>query len=61
MAYNHLVEQLIEINKKILAVSNQIENEKQADFNKQICIDDLNNIIRKLDHIVEHLETETSK
>lgn len=56
MAYTHLVGQLIEISKKTAEISTVIESEKQADFNKQLCIDDLNQIIQQLDHIVEHLE-----
>lgn len=58
MAYTHLVTELIEANKKIQQISNKIENENQAAFDKQSCIDDLNNVIRKLDHIVEHLEAD---
>jgi hypothetical protein len=51
-----IVESLTEANKKILEISNKIENENLLGSNKQGCIDDLNRLIRQLDHIVETLE-----
>jgi hypothetical protein len=56
MGSKHIVEILVETNKKITQITNQIENAKSSGADRQIWIDDLNTIISQLDHIVEHLE-----
>lgn len=54
MSNQHLVELLVEADKKIVAVSNAIENNTSQN-DKQAWIDDINEVIRQLDHIVEKL------
>lgn len=56
MAGKHIVELLVEANKKIVQITDQIENEKSSDHDRQTWISDLNTVIRQLDHIVEDLE-----
>lgn len=55
MSNQHLVELLVEADKKIVAVSNAIEN--GTENNKQAWVDDINDVIRQLDHIVEKLSS----
>lgn len=56
MPNQHIVELLVEADKKIIAVSNEIEN-NMSENNSQVWIDNINDIIRKLDHIVEKLSS----
>lgn len=56
MGSKHIVEKLIEANKKISQITNKMESHSTADTDQQAWIDDLNSIIRQLDHIVEDLE-----
>jgi polyhydroxyalkanoate synthesis regulator phasin len=56
MASKHIVEELIEANKKISQTINKMENNQSSNTDRQTWIDDLNGIIRQLDHIVEDLE-----
>lgn len=53
MANKHIVELLIEANKKISEISNRVENENSV--NRQKIIDEINIVIRQLDHVVEQL------
>jgi hypothetical protein len=53
MANKHIVELLIEANKKISEISNKVENENSV--NRQKIIDEINIVIRQLDHVVEQL------
>lgn len=55
MSDRHIVELLIEANKKIGKTIDQLENESAATSERQHVIDDLNDIIRDLDHVVENL------
>jgi|GEM_PF-6686655 len=54
MAHTYLAEKLIEANKRISSIIDDL----QKDSNESIgqIIDDLNTLIRTLDHIVEELE-----
>lgn len=54
MGNKQIVESLIEANKKINQVINKLQNEESSD--RKASIDDINGVIRQLDHIVEHLE-----
>jgi len=56
MAGKHIVEILTETNKKISDIIDNIQN-KSSD--KNVWINDLNSIIRQLDHAVEELEKNT--
>lgn len=56
MGQRHIVELLIAANKKISAMIDKKEDEAAFKVNKQAWIDDLNSIIRQLDHIVEDME-----
>lgn len=53
MAGKHVIEVLTETNNKISEVIDKIQNEAS---DKKIWINDLNSIIRQLDHAVEDLE-----
>lgn len=53
MANKHIAELLIEANKKIFEISNKVENDVSP--NKQKLIDEVNTVIRQLDHVVEQL------
>ncbi len=53
MAGKHVIEVLTETNNKISAIIEKIQNQSS---DKSIWINDLNNIIRQLDHAVEDLE-----
>lgn len=53
MENKHLIEILIEANQSI---SNMIDKMQNEASDRQACIDELNTIIRKLDHTVESLE-----
>lgn len=55
MGNKHIAEQLIEANKTISQLITKLEDE-QSPSDRQACINNLNDIIRQLDHIVEHLE-----
>lgn len=55
MASKHIAEVLIEANKKISTIITKMQGDA-ASHDKQKWIDDLNTIIRSLDHIVEELE-----
>ena len=56
MGSKHIVEKLIEANKKISQITNKMEGGSDVGVDRQTWIDDLNSIIRQLDHIVEDLE-----
>jgi len=56
MGSKHIVEKLIEANKKISQITNKMEGGSDVGADRQTWIDDLNSIIRQLDHIVEDLE-----
>lgn len=56
MAKKHIAELLIEVNKKVSDITDKLLADDHAGSDKQDCIDDLNNIIRQLDHVVEELE-----
>lgn len=56
MGNKHIVESLIEANKKISQIIDKTQIEDSMNPNRQVWIDDLNTIIRQLDHIVEELE-----
>lgn len=56
MGNKHIAELLIEANKKITKITDNLENEAANSNAKQEWIDDLNTIIRQLDHVVEELE-----
>jgi exonuclease VII small subunit len=56
MGSKHIAELLIEANKKISQITNTMENDDSSEKDHQAWIDDLNAIIRQLDHIVESLE-----
>lgn len=53
MASKHVVEVLTETNNKISEIIDKIQTESS---DKKIWINDLNTIIRQLDHAVEDLE-----
>lgn len=59
MSHTHLVALLVEADKKIVDVSNQIENSTSEDT--QQWIDGINEVIRQLDHIVEELSSHSNK
>jgi hypothetical protein len=59
MGNKHIVESLIEANKKISQIIDKTQNEEEFKLNRQTWIDDLNAIIRQLDHLVEDLEKNT--
>lgn len=59
MGNKHIVESLIEANKKISQIIDKSQKEDEFKLNRQAWIDDLNAIIRKLDHLVEDLEKNT--
>ena len=56
MANKHINETLIEANKSISTIIDKVEKGIASPQDKQQWIDDLNTIIRQLDHIVEDLE-----
>lgn len=56
MGVKHIVETLIEANKKISQIIDKAEDESAFSSHKQAWIDDINTIIRQLDHTVEELE-----
>ena len=56
MGSKHIAELLIEANKKISNITAQLEKEDSSIKDRQGWIDDLNTIIRQLDHAVEELE-----
>ena len=60
MGTKHIAEVLIEANKKISNVINKMEREENSQVDIQTSIDDLNGIIRSLDHLVEDLEKKIS-
>ncbi|HVW98998.1 MAG TPA: hypothetical protein VHA52_00940 [Candidatus Babeliaceae bacterium] len=54
MSGKHVAEQLIEANKKISGIINKIENDQSlAD---KLLIQNINEVIRQLDSVVEQLE-----
>ena len=55
MAGKHIAEVLIEANKKISAIIDKVQSDDMQ-AHKKNWIEDLNEIIRRLDHIVEDLE-----
>lgn len=55
MAGKHIAEVLIEANKKISSIIDKIQTDDMQTHKKN-WIEDLNDIIRRLDHIVEDLE-----
>ena len=55
MAGKHIAEVLIEANKKISTIIDTIQTD-DLQTHKRKWIEDLNDIIRTLDHIVEDLE-----
>lgn len=56
MGSRHIVEVLVEANKNISKIIDKMQNEKSANPDRQDWIDDINEIISQLDHVVEHLE-----
>lgn len=54
MGNRHIVEILVEANKKISSVIDKMQDEKSSD--RQAWIGDVNEVISQLDHVVEHLE-----
>ncbi len=54
MIKKHVVELLIEANKQISNIITRMENDNFHNKNK--IIDEGNNVIRRLDGVVEHLE-----
>ena len=54
MGSKHIAESLIEANKQITQLITKVESSQLVD--QRACIDAINAIIRKLDHIVEELE-----
>ena len=56
MGSKHISELLIEANKKISQLITDVEDNKSSIVDTEACIDDINTIIRQLDHIVEELE-----
>lgn len=50
----HIVELLVEANKQISNIINEMENKNSP--NDQIIIDEINDVIRQLDETVEMLE-----
>ncbi len=55
MIEKHIVELLIEANKKIAAIIDSLEDQKPPFTHKQAIIDETNSVIRQLDSIVEKL------
>jgi len=53
MGSKHVVESLIEANKMISQIIDKMERQSS---DRKVWIDDLNTIIRQLDHVVEDLE-----
>jgi hypothetical protein len=53
MIGKHIAEFLIESNKKLLSIIDKIHHENSPYTQPQNAIDDINDIIRQLDHIVE--------
>lgn len=56
MNNRHIVEVLVEANKNISKAIDKIQKDNSQSSDHQPLINELNNIIRDLDHIVEHLE-----
>lgn len=56
MGIKHMVELLVETNKELSQIIDHAEHETSLDTHKQVWIDSLNTVIRRLDHIVEDLE-----
>jgi exonuclease VII small subunit len=56
MGSKHIAELLIEANKKISQITTKMESDDSSDHDQKSWIEDLNAIIRQLDHIVEKLE-----
>ena len=54
MTQKHIVELLVEANKNISDTIDKLENNSSE--NKEIIIRQVNDVIRQLDEIVEHLE-----
>lgn len=52
----HISEMLIEANKKISDIINKMERDEHSHDHIKRSINDLNTIIRSLDHIVEELQ-----
>jgi hypothetical protein len=61
MGSKHIAELLIEASKTILQIIDKLENEHSSTTDQQHWIDDLNMIIRQLDHVVEALEKSKRK
>ena len=56
MGSKHIVETLNEANKKISQIIDKMESEESSPSDRTVWMDDLNTIIRQLDHLVEDLE-----
>lgn len=56
MIEKHIVELLIEADKKLSAIIDQLENQKPPFTNRQDVIDKTNSVISQLDKVVEKLE-----
>lgn len=56
MAKKHVAEVLTEVDKKLTAVINKVQGADEQSPDTKSWIEDLNNIIRSLDHLVEELE-----
>jgi len=54
MANKHIVELLVEANKGISGLITKLENDDSHDYH--VAIDYVNDVIRQLDNVVEHLE-----
>lgn len=54
MVKKHIVELLVEANKQISNVINKMESNNSQ--NNNVIINEVNDIIRQLDEVVEHLE-----
>lgn len=56
MVEKHIMELLIEANKNLSSIIDQLTNEKPPFKDRQDIIDKTNSIIRQLDNVVEILE-----
>lgn len=56
MGNKHIAEVLIEANKKISDMITKLQNAENSEEHVKTSINDLNGIIRSLDHLVEDLE-----
>lgn len=59
MGNKHIAESLIEVNKQISSTIDKLDKEKVSGLERQNLINDLNTVIRQLDHVVEEIEKST--